>query len=140
MQPMIRALGAAVAGTALATLFSCPAVEAACGDYVEQATEAPICKGGSGTFLPAFNRYGEENWPDGLKVVLYLAGLLWAFSGIGIVTDVFMEAIEVITSKGKEVKLDDGRTVHVRVSSCLISSPPPSRVRVCGCGWLVVKV
>ncbi|EDQ85030.1 uncharacterized protein MONBRDRAFT_29670 [Monosiga brevicollis MX1] len=76
-----------------------------CSDTVlSQGT--PICKGGSGTLLPAFNAYGEADWPEGLKIVLYFVGLLWTFAGVGIITDVFMEAIEVITSRERHVMVD----------------------------------
>ena len=33
---------------------------------------------------------------------------MWTFMGVGIIADVFMGAIEVITSKEQEVKLPDG--------------------------------
>ncbi|EGD82799.1 Na+/Ca2+ exchanger NCX3 isoform [Salpingoeca rosetta] len=114
---MVRGLSLAlVATTVIVSLSLVAGVHGEpCGDRIVNNTEKPICKGGSGTFLPAFNAYGEDNWSDGLKIFLYLAGLLWTFSGIGIITDVFMEAIEVITSKEKEVKLKDGRVVHVQV-------------------------
>lgn len=105
-----------------------------CSDEVV-STKVKICEGGSGTLLPAFNGQGEADWPNGLKVILYLAGLLWAFTGVnnlfclllalltflkvGIVTDVFMEAIEVITSKEKEVEVEvQGRTVRQLMRVC----------------------
>lgn len=106
---------AALGGVGIFLCFVSP-IFAACGDFVEESLEQPICKGGFGTFLPAFNDYGEANWPSGLKIFLYLLGLLWTFSGIGVVTDVFMEAIEVITSKEKQINLKDGRTVAVQVT------------------------
>eukprot|EP00730_Choanoeca_flexa_P019991 TRINITY_DN9773_c0_g2_i1.p1 TRINITY_DN9773_c0_g2~~TRINITY_DN9773_c0_g2_i1.p1 ORF type:complete len:841 (+),score=251.91 TRINITY_DN9773_c0_g2_i1:109-2631(+) len=83
-----------------------------CSDEPGPSTEPPICKGGSGTFLPAFNAHGEADWPGGVKIVLYFLGLVWAFGGVGILTDVFMEAIEVITSREKVLEIE-GRQVHV---------------------------
>eukprot|EP00055_Hartaetosiga_balthica_P004026 m.9801 g.9801 ORF g.9801 m.9801 type:complete len:844 (+) comp3559_c0_seq1:53-2584(+) len=80
---------------------STPAL-AVCGGLAN-SSDVPICEGGSGTFLPAFNKVGEASWPNWLKIILYLVGLLWTFSGIGIITDVFMEAIEIITSDDKEI-------------------------------------
>eukprot|EP00045_Choanoeca_perplexa_P014844 m.177223 g.177223 ORF g.177223 m.177223 type:complete len:838 (+) comp16814_c0_seq1:100-2613(+) len=86
-----------------------PAIMAAsCGEG--NSTQVAICKGGSGTFFPAFNAYGEADWPGGLKIFLYLLGLLWAFSGVGILTDVFMEAIEVITAREREVVVEERPT------------------------------
>jgi len=76
--------------------------------------DLPICRGGSGTLLPLFNAYGEGEWSTGLQVVLYLVGLLWLFLGVGVAADVFMEAIEVITSKDKVITIN-GRKVVVRV-------------------------
>lgn len=48
---------------------------------------------------------GEQQWPNGLRIVLYLLGLLWCFMGVGIVSDVFMSAIEAVTAKKKRVPL-----------------------------------
>jgi len=44
---------------------------------------------------------GEQRWPKGLRIFLYLLGLGWCFMGVAIVSDVFMGAIECITSKKK---------------------------------------
>lgn len=46
--------------------------------------------------------------------VVYLILLLWCFMGVAIIADVFMGAIEVITSKQKKV-IVDGKTFHVRM-------------------------
>merc|ERR1719265_2604357 len=43
----------------------------------------------------------EHTWPRGIRIVLYFVGLLWAFAGVAIVADVFMGAIERVTSKKK---------------------------------------
>eukprot|EP00043_Microstomoeca_roanoka_P019629 m.224092 g.224092 ORF g.224092 m.224092 type:complete len:835 (-) comp17030_c1_seq1:466-2970(-) len=101
-------------GLVLLACFSTSA-EAGCGDRIEVVEDKPVCKGGSGLFLPAFNKYGEADWPNGLKIVLYFLGLMWIFSGVGIITDVFMEAIEVITSQEKALTLANNRVIHVRV-------------------------
>lgn len=47
----------------------------------------------------------EQEWDNSLRIVLYLMGLLWCFMGVGIIADVFMGAIEAITSKKKRVKV-----------------------------------
>jgi len=61
--------------------------------------EPAICaKGGGGPFLPLFGD-SEQEWPRGLRITLYLFGLLWCFMGVSIIADVFMSAIEKVTSK-----------------------------------------
>ena len=47
----------------------------------------------------------ESEWAKGLRVVIYLVALLWCFMGVAIIADVFMCAIETITSKTKIVKV-----------------------------------
>ena len=46
--------------------------------------------------LPLFGA-AEEGWPPPVRAALYLLGLLWFFLGVGIIADIFMTAIEVIT-------------------------------------------
>lgn len=67
-------------------------------------------------FLPAFGD-DEQAWPTGLRVVLYLLGLLWLFMGVNIVADVFMGAIEKITSAKKRIMRKDnpGKFITVKV-------------------------
>lgn len=52
---------------------------------------------------------------DGVLAVLYLSFLIWLFIGISILADIFMEAIEQITSKSELVSIvdSDGNTIHV---------------------------
>lgn len=67
--------------------------------------EPTICQvGGKGLLLPA-GQDNEQEWDNNLRIVLYLIGLLWCFMGVGIIADVFMGAIEAITSKKKRVKV-----------------------------------
>ena len=65
----------------------------------------------------AWVTYGIVYWPDGLKIVVYFIGLIWSFLAVGIIADVFMAAIEVITSAEKIVntKNPDGSTSQVTV-------------------------
>jgi len=51
----------------------------------------------------------EEAWSTELRAFLYLFGLLYSFLGISIVADVFMCAIEKITSKTKRIHLTHGQ-------------------------------
>lgn len=46
---------------------------------------------------------GTSLLPDGLTGFFYLIFLLYLFLGISVVADIFMEAIEVITSSTKDV-------------------------------------
>lgn len=52
--------------------------------------------------LPIFN---ENDWGRGTRTVLYLITLLWSFMGVSIGADLFMCAIETITSKTKIIKV-----------------------------------
>jgi len=78
--------------------------------------EAKICeKGGSGLLLP-LGGDGEQDWPNALRVILYLLGLGWCFMGVAIVADVFMGAIEKITSKKTRKLVDPMKSKYVTVT------------------------
>jgi len=62
--------------------------------------EESLCA--DGLFLPLFGD-SEVAWDKNLRAVLYLLGLFWSFSGVNIGSDVFMAAIEKVTSKKKRV-------------------------------------
>jgi solute carrier family 8 (sodium/calcium exchanger) len=53
-----------------------------------------------GLLLPLFL---EVTWPKEARAVLYFIGLCFSFLGVSIVADVFMCAIEKITSKTKQI-------------------------------------
>merc|ERR1712130_718182 len=55
-----------------------------------------------GMALPFIN---ESTWDWRLRAVLYLVGLLYSFLGISIISDIFMCAIEKITSKTTEIHI-----------------------------------
>jgi len=57
---------------------------------------------GSGLWLPLFGR-DENQWDNTLRVFLYLFGLAYCFMGVAVVADVFMSAIEKVTSKKRRV-------------------------------------
>lgn len=96
----------------------------------------PICEhGGSGLvledrlmgyvegshpqILPLFGD-SEQDWPNGLRVVLYFLGLCWCFVGVAIISDFFMGAIEKITSKKKRGRFSRARhrlPYHLSLSS-----------------------
>jgi len=58
-----------------------------------------ICEvGGKGYVFPLFGD-AEAGWPTPVRGILYGFGTLWCFLGVAIVADLFMAAIEEITSK-----------------------------------------
>jgi solute carrier family 8 (sodium/calcium exchanger) len=69
----------------------------------------------SGLVLPLFGD-AEMDWPNPLRVILYLMGLGWIFLAVGLVSDVFMTGIEKVTSSKKRVlNKETGKTVTVYV-------------------------
>ena len=59
--------------------------------------------------IPVMNLLNPET-----QAFIYALGLLYAFLGIAVISDVFMAAIEVITSKEKTVTLSGGRKAKVQ--------------------------
>mmetsp|Transcript_4647 Transcript_4647/g.10252 ORF Transcript_4647/g.10252 Transcript_4647/m.10252 type:complete len:828 (+) Transcript_4647:99-2582(+) len=68
---------------------------------------------GEGIFLPLFGE-SEQGWPRGLRIALYFMGLIWCFMGVALISDVFMSAIETITSQEKTVTLQVAGTNEKR--------------------------
>eukprot|EP00966_Prymnesium_polylepis_P241255 5579108-Prymnesium_polylepis.1 len=65
-------------------------------------SEPLICQpGGSRVVLPELP--GEADLPYSVRAVMYCVGLLWCFLGVVIVADIFMAAIERITSSEKKI-------------------------------------
>lgn len=60
-----------------------------------------ICAG-KGLILPLFL---EVTWSDEARAILYFVGLIYSFLGVSIVADIFMCAIEKITSKTKQIHI-----------------------------------
>jgi len=73
--------------------------------------DIPICEGGKGQVLPLLGDW-EREWDGKLKVLLYGAGLVYCFLGVSIVADLFMAAIEQITSR-KRVRRVAGTPYHL---------------------------
>lgn len=69
----------------------------------------------------------EKNWSTSLRAFLYLIALLYSFVGIAIMADVFMCAIERITSTTKRVKVvvKDGETAKkiIQYKEVLVWNP-----------------
>ena len=66
-----------------------------------------------GVVMPFVNEY---TWNLNFRRFIYLVGLLWCFLGVAIIADVFMCAIEKITSKTRRIRIadpdkDDGYSV-----------------------------
>ena len=59
-----------------------------------------------GIILPLFL---EVTWPRELRAVIYFVGLIYSFLGVSIVADIFMCAIEKITSKTKKISIASTR-------------------------------
>ena len=53
--------------------------------------------------LPLFP--GEILWSNSFRAVIYMLALIYFFFGIAIIADIFMAAIEQITSKAKRVAI-----------------------------------
>mmetsp|Transcript_1113 Transcript_1113/g.2447 ORF Transcript_1113/g.2447 Transcript_1113/m.2447 type:complete len:823 (+) Transcript_1113:286-2754(+) len=75
-----------------------------------------VCEVGGGGLILPLGGDSEQEWDNGLRIALYLIGLLWCFMGVAIIADVFMGAIEKITSKKILIfdkKLNKKRTMTV---------------------------
>ena len=56
-----------------------------------------------GPFSEIFSSSSECSWSDSSRVILYALLMIYFFYAVGLVANIFMEAIEVITSKKKVV-------------------------------------
>jgi solute carrier family 8 (sodium/calcium exchanger) len=73
-----------------------------------------ICKkGGKGFVLPLLE--DEAEWSGFVRACVYGFLLLYCFLGVSIVAEIFMGAIEVITSRRAQVTLSTGRVITVRI-------------------------
>uniref|UniRef100_A0A6A7FQT2 Sodium/calcium exchanger 2-like isoform X3 n=3 Tax=Hirondellea gigas TaxID=1518452 RepID=A0A6A7FQT2_9CRUS len=77
-----------------------------------------------GLLLPIISEY---TWPESMRAALYLIGLLYCFLGVAIIADIFMGAIEKITSKTKKVYLttsskDEPEVIEVRIWSDAVAN------------------
>lgn len=83
--------------------------------------EPRICEpGGGGNFVPFIP--GESNMSPTSRGCLYLGILLWSFLGVAIIADVFMSAIEQITSKKTRVQLPGGQWRTVKVWNATVAN------------------
>jgi solute carrier family 8 (sodium/calcium exchanger) len=87
----------------------------------------------AGLVLPVWEPQDELNIGDRVaRGIAYFLGMLYMFIGVSIISDRFMGAIEVITSKEKEIKVKrpngEVQIVVVRVwnGNCLCTFNMPS--------------
>jgi solute carrier family 8 (sodium/calcium exchanger) len=72
----------------------------------------PLILGGSdGVLFPLVHIESQV-----LGGILYFIGLMWCFQGVGIISDIFMNAIEKITSAKKRVPVTDGERAWDSIS------------------------
>eukprot|EP00931_Biecheleriopsis_adriatica_P115296 TRINITY_DN91105_c0_g1_i1.p1 TRINITY_DN91105_c0_g1~~TRINITY_DN91105_c0_g1_i1.p1 ORF type:complete len:824 (+),score=154.97 TRINITY_DN91105_c0_g1_i1:26-2497(+) len=69
-----------------------------CDNLPGEGDPAICAVGGSGLLLP-LGGDAEQGWGKELRAVLYLVGLCWCFMGVAIIAEIFMAAIEKVTSK-----------------------------------------
>jgi len=83
----------------------------------------PLILGGDtgGVVLPLLGDT-EAEWSDGVRAALYAIGLAWCFLGVSIIADVFMGAIEKVTSQKRSVKNKDGKTITVTVWNSTVAN------------------
>lgn len=75
-----------------------------------------ICEPGNSGLLLPFGGDDEQRWPNGLRCVLYLVGLLYCFLGVSVAADRLLKAIEIVTSMKKVVGLQNlPRMVSVKI-------------------------
>jgi len=75
-----------------------------------------------GLVLPLFGE-PEMEWPNILRLILYLMGLVWIFLGVGLISDVFMNGIEKITSAKRRVQNKaTGKTITVYVWNATVAN------------------
>jgi len=75
-----------------------------------------------GLLLPLFGE-SEMDWPNVVRLILYLMGLGWTFLGVAVISDVFMNGIEKVTSsKKRAVDKATGRTITVYVWNATVAN------------------
>lgn len=78
------------------------------------------CRKKQGWFLPVSQ--AETELQDEIRGFIYCSLMLYCFVGVGILADVFMTSIEVITSAKKKVRRKDGRQMTVRVWNEIVAT------------------
>ena len=82
----------------------------------DSCEDAKKCSKDGGVLLPAWKPVdGFKNWEKVLRALIYLLALFYLFAGVSIIADIFMESIEVITSKTYIKTYPSGKTYEVKV-------------------------
>ena len=82
----------------------------------EDCPEAKKCSEDGGVLLPAWKPVdGLETWEKVLRAAVYLLCLGYLFVGVSVIADIFMESIEVITSKTYTKTYPSGKTYEIKV-------------------------
>jgi Ca2+/Na+ antiporter len=81
-----------------------------------------MCCPGSdgGLFFPSSE--GEQLWSVPLRAILYFIGMTWCFLGVAIIADLFMAAIDQVTSATKIVKTKDGKRSVLKVWNPVVAN------------------
>eukprot|EP00931_Biecheleriopsis_adriatica_P047449 TRINITY_DN27353_c0_g1_i1.p1 TRINITY_DN27353_c0_g1~~TRINITY_DN27353_c0_g1_i1.p1 ORF type:complete len:1119 (-),score=215.75 TRINITY_DN27353_c0_g1_i1:86-3376(-) len=80
-----------------------------------------ICDvGGKGLLLPLLPE--EQELDKVLRAFMYFVIMIWFFAGVGVASDVFMGAIEVIAGAKKKRRLPSGTIVEVNVWNSTIAN------------------
>eukprot|EP00961_Rhodomonas_salina_P233140 3150133-Rhodomonas_salina.2 len=120
-------------------------MEEARGDGFCQGSNAQLtcCAEGSGLILPIVP--AEYTWNRSFRACLYLAGLLWCFLGVSVLSDTFMAGIEAITNStykkrvmriapdGQPAKDDKGETIFDTIDE-LIWNPAVANLTLMALG------
>eukprot|EP00931_Biecheleriopsis_adriatica_P060855 TRINITY_DN36558_c0_g2_i1.p1 TRINITY_DN36558_c0_g2~~TRINITY_DN36558_c0_g2_i1.p1 ORF type:complete len:1095 (+),score=226.46 TRINITY_DN36558_c0_g2_i1:175-3459(+) len=75
---------------------------------------------GGGMLLPLFR--DEYRWSGELRIFLYGFGLVYMFVGVSIIAEMFMSAIEEITSRRKQVVQKDGTVFTAKVWNATVAN------------------
>lgn len=109
--------------TSLSLTLLFAVVSAASDDDDDDASPSICEEGGSGLFLPiGGSKNTEYKQNKGMMIIAYFVGLIWTFMGVGIVADIFMAAIEVITSQELEVIMADGTKTTAKVWNATVAN------------------
>ena len=106
--------GAMLAGLLIMAIYTTAIHAEEQEEEEEESTVSQIPEGvncGDGLLIPIWKPYDNLSGGDRFgRGVLYILLMVWLFIGVSIVSDRFMESIEMITAQEKEVTLKDPKT------------------------------
>jgi len=83
------------------------------GCIIRNLVMGKVCDPANNLLLKGFP--DEKDWDNTARAFLYFGGLAWCFLGVSIIADLFMAAIEKVTSKRCTKTLKNGMVVTVKV-------------------------